>query len=257
MGFFLVWFNALLYISAIIYWHKRSKGVNCGTILLYLYGFTAVMCAIDFARIPFQYKNLTLFPFLYLFLVLLLAFRPFMGSSVGLINRLNVTPYFEKFLRRFVYVYMVLGCTGIYYSLHDVYETLFVKDVIEILNDTYLNDESAVLYHNPVEKFAKNFCQYTTPLAIVSAFFYMSRKYRNYFFSISIILIYVFSSACTGIVNASRGFVAGVVINILVTYILFMPQIEKSIRKKVTVSSLVILGVVVFYYCCPIKIGID
>lgn len=86
----LVIFNAILYLStAVIYFYKR-RVIDIGFILLSIYSFVAIM-AIPchyFLNVLWQ-RNITLFPFLYLYIVLLLFFRAYLLPTDELCLRIK------------------------------------------------------------------------------------------------------------------------------------------------------------------------
>lgn len=102
----LVIFNALLYISALLIYFKKNHKFDCGFFLLAIYAFVALACVFEYKENPNQW-NLTLFPFLYLFIVCVLFFRPYYTSSDLLLRKLKVDNL--QTLKIFSIVYIVLA----------------------------------------------------------------------------------------------------------------------------------------------------
>ena len=243
MGYILVTLNAALYILALCVFWKKNKEFDAGVCLLFIYAISSFMCAFHYYSFGTLYE-ITLIPFIYLFVSLMISFRPFMINSRKLTANINLNTL--KFLKPFTYFYIVCGIIALYYSFNDIYNALFVADVTDLLKDAYGGDVAA-LYHNQLERICKNICGYTGVLALILGFYYMTERQKHYKIALLIIFINVMLTASTNVVNASRGFVAQVAFHLVLCFLLFKPYMSEQIRKKMLLFGCLLVGVILFY----------
>ena len=73
-------FNVILYISTLIVYFSKYKRLDIYSFILLLYGLTSILCANYYISNVNKY-DLTFFPFIYLFVVLLIFIKPFKGLT--------------------------------------------------------------------------------------------------------------------------------------------------------------------------------
>jgi oligosaccharide repeat unit polymerase len=226
--------NALLYISALgIYYRKFRRVLDAGFILLAVYTITAVVCVFYYATNPNQW-HLILWPFIYLFIICLLAFRPyFKYRSTDISHKLQIRKL--KLLNLFCWIYIVCALIDLIFSYNAITNALNAD------NWRNLYDEHAageiLLYNNQVERLAKNFTGWLNPLAICSFFYYLTLHKKNWFFLSLLITAIIFPNFSISIVVAARGMTFIFAIKLFLGYIFFENAISKKTKKALTIFA--------------------
>lgn len=238
---FAIIINTLLYFFAfIIYWNKK-KVYDTGFVLLITYLITAVCCLVNYSQHISQWQ-LTLWPFLYLFVVLLLFFRPFlMYSTESIPQRLRINNS-DLFLF-FSIVFVILSGAVVYYNISNGIDNLLSADWFAIRNKMY--EGEIEFYNSQLERFIKIFVGYSSPLAILLAFYYLTNRkgYLSILLFLSVALTYFSSS----ILNASRGRMFFLVLELIVGYLFFKSNLSHKAKRSLFFSSLALIGIILSY----------
>ena len=242
MGGILVIFNSLLYIIALYRHWSITRKTDVGFVLLLIYAFIAVFCAANYFRVPKMFPGLSLWPFLYLFIVLMLFMRPFLTYSSVIIGKVDFGN--GKLLKRFSQLYVFLGIITVYYGYNDIYTTLFLSDWKDVIGESF-QEGGHELYRNQVERLSKIFCGYTSFLALIASFYYMSSSQRKYLLSSCLLFLFLFTILYTGIVNGSRGVFVGVIFQVLVGYALFKDHIVPKVKKILGLSGIIAISLII------------
>lgn len=145
----LVIFNAILYLStAVIYFYKR-RVIDIGFILLSIYSFVAIM-AIPchyFLNVLWQ-RNITLFPFLYLYIVLLLFFRAYLLPTDELCLRIKERNLNK--LKLLAVIYIMSSVVVVILLLPQVFTNIVSGAWNEVRENLY-EEGVSIPYYSPID----------------------------------------------------------------------------------------------------------
>ena len=234
--------NILLYLVPLLVYWSRYRRFDFYVLIMLLYMVTATMCSLFYHQEPYEFKNTTFLGFLYLFLVLYIMFLPIKGKSIDARSFIIIDNNTLKILS---YIFIVASFTGLMMSIPRITETFQTGDWGAIRN---LHDEDEIVYYSSQgERLAKNIGSYLTPFGLVYAFYQLSKpkiKKAFVFLLFSAIIVPTFFEAT---IEASRGMLMHLMINLGITYMLFRPIIPQTRKKIVYSITLVIVAVFLTY----------
>lgn len=229
----IVIFNAFLYIiTLIIYWYKRRKR-DGGFLLLLIYTTVAILGIPLYIVSPEQWK-LTLWPYLYLFIVFMLFFRPYLFDNESLYYRLKVKD--TKVLIIISVVYILNAVIVTFYSLPQAIDAINSGEWLTIRNE--FNAEEISLYSNQIDRFAKIFTQYFQIAAIVILFYFLTLRHITTLWKILLAIAIILPMLLVSVITASRGLLFGLFINLLIGYLIFRKGISGKTKRLISISSI-------------------
>ena len=237
--------NFLLYLSALLFHWKRFKVIDNGFILLATYSFVALACVFHYMATPLDWKGIALLPLLYLFVVNLLFFRPYLVNNNMISDKIRISKSPVYFI--FIYVYILLAGVVIFYGYDKVAETILRNDWNAVRQDVYSGDNA--IYENQLERYAKIFTAFLQPMAILFFFYLLSEEFvKKHLITILLLLLAIIIPSVLTIVSvASRGMVVLLIVQFLVSYFIFKKNISKKTNKIIKLGSLFFLVVFLIY----------
>ncbi len=237
--------NLILYLVTLLFYWKKVKTIDNGLILLFTYTFVAFACLVNLILNPLDQIEYTVLPFIYLFIINLFFFRPFLQSKINITDKLKIKKSPIYFV--FIYIYIILGGVVIFYGYDKVAETILRNDWNSVRQDVYSGD--TVVYENQLERFAKIFTGFLQPMAILFFFYLLtdefSRKHRVTI--IMLLLAIILPSTITIISVASRGMVILLFVQFLVSYFIFKNKFSKKINQTIFKGGIALLAVFLIY----------
>ena len=110
--------NALLYIIVFIIYWKKHKTLDVFLLIWAAFTVTSVMCALNsIYGIP-EFRNITILPYIYLFVCLLVYLNAFRGFTLKDKLLLHET----LGLKVLVWIFIITGIASIYYTLPNAVE---------------------------------------------------------------------------------------------------------------------------------------
>jgi oligosaccharide repeat unit polymerase len=245
----LVIFNALLYVGALfIYWFIRRK-IDAGFVLISVYTLVAILGIPLYITTANQWK-ITLWPYLYLFTVLMLFFRPYFFDSDSLYKRLNVSN--NKVLKIISTLYIICAFIAIYHSMPQAIANIRSGEWLIIRNNLYAGD--IVQYTGQTERIAKIFVQYLDIVAIVVLYYFLTLQNIKRLRIILLAIAVIIPTFLTSFIIASRGMLLNLFINLLLGYIIFQKEIPKNIKWAIRIFAISLL-VIVFIFSLAVTIS--
>jgi oligosaccharide repeat unit polymerase len=237
-------FNALLYLFALgIYYRKYKKILDAGFILIATYAVIAVTGVFNYLNSPNEW-SLIFWPFVYLFVICMLAFRPYFKYPSGSIaDKFKINK--PKFLNLFSWVYIVAAIIDFSYSIDSITTTLTSGNWSELYHANASGE--VLLYTSQLERLAKNLTGWLSPLAIITFFYYLTFGKSNKFFLILFALAIVLPRFSIAILIAARGLLFIFVVNLFLGYLFFAKKISKNIRKRLLIFALIFVVIFLVY----------
>jgi len=238
----LVILNALLYIiSFSFYWYKRRK-IDVGFVLFLGYTAVSISCVFNYQSDPNSW-SLQLWPFIYLFIIIMLFFRPLFFDSDTLYIRLHVRNLW--LLKLFAIIYVITALIATYFSIDETSENIQSGAWAVLRNELYSGDVQ--LYSNQFERLAKIFTGYLSPMATVLLFYFLTRKNVKIIWLIILALAIITPIFITAINTASRGIILNFAASLVLCYIIFRRDISKEVKKIIFVFSVTLFALFLIY----------
>lgn len=238
----LVILNALLYIiSFSFYWYKRRK-IDVGFVIFSVYAAVSVACVFNYHSDP-NVWSLQLWSFIYLFIIIMLFFRPLFFDSDMLYARLRVRNLWV--LKIFASVYVITALIATYFSIDETVDNIQSGAWAVLRNELYNGDVQ--LYSNQLERLAKIFTGYLSPLAIVLLFYYLTLGNVKKIWLLILALAIITPIFITAINTASRGIIVNLAGSLVLCYIIFRRDISKEVKKIILVFSVSLLALFLIY----------
>lgn len=248
---FYVIINILLFLSLLLLYKKKRKGIDIYQIIVFMYLITAVLCAVNYSQQPNRWPDLGLIPFLYMFFVLLIMFQPLKRFNL---EGKNVILTENSFIYLLGFVYIAIGIFDIATSLSSMIERFYSGEWLIVRNQLYDDAESVVYYDNQLQRFAKNFLTYTKPFAMVYSFYLLTKPKINIIYTLSLFVAYLLTSFIGASVVASRGLIFQLAVSTALTYFLFRKKIPQKRRKYIAIGASIV-GVVFLSYSILVSIS--
>jgi oligosaccharide repeat unit polymerase len=239
----LVRLNALFYITAwLLYTIKRQK-FDCGLLLLTIYVFVAICGIFYYIADPSRWR-LTLKPYLYLFAIVMLFFRPYLKKDSNILYRyLQVNNL--QLLKMFTDLYITIGILYICWVFRRLLINIISGNWGDIRSDAY-NKEIHV-YKNIFEEIAIAYLEYFRIAATVILFYFLTLKEIKRT-RILILAFTIFGSLiCVALLTASRGSLLTFFFYLIACYLVFRNGILPKIKKNIKIIAIVFLALVYNY----------
>ena len=241
--------NALLYVIALIIYSFKRRKIDCGFILLATYVFVAVIGLMLFASEPSEW-HLRLWPFIYLFVICMMFFRPFFFDSDKLYERLKKPN--TKVLSIFCLIYIICSLISIYYGIGSATKNIADAAFNEAYADNAVGD--TVYYTNQFERFSKIFAQYLLPVATLTVFYYLTLQNVKPLRIILLALAVILPTFVSSIIIGNRSMIVQLLILVMICYFIFHREISKK-RKYIIMIPSIIFIVLVFVLLSSVTIS--
>lgn len=239
-------FNALLYlITLIVYWKIKCR-FDLGFLILVAYALIASLA------IPYDYflgsiypHEVTLLPFVYLFIVLLIFIRPYLKYDESIVERLKVRSLTK--LKIIAYLLILSMFFSAYILLPEAIKNVQGGEWRNVRNELYSGDLEVVMYNNFIEKIMLIYNQYFRVLSILIFFYFLTLKRQSKIFifllGLSCFVPIMLMSICT----SSRGMMLNVFLEFAAGFILFKPQFTEATKKKIYTTGIVFVSIILIY----------
>lgn len=243
-------FLSLCFLFVLARWRRKNKRIDAYTILLLLYLFVAILCVYEcyICKGTIQLKvwdistwNIKLWPMIYLFVVIILFFRPFKKyDSRHLIENLVIPQRLEMYLSVISVLYIIFSLISIYYSITSFQVTISIGDY----QDAYNESVDRAQYVNALDGIAKRYTDYLRPLVVFLSFYLMLIKKKKIFLSIIALFFAFLCALMISALNASRGGAFSAIMLLVFCLVIFWYKMP----RKVKTISLVLGGSVAVFF---------
>ena len=236
-------FNVILYISTLIVYFSRYKRLDIYSFILLLYGLTSILCANYYISNVNKY-DLTFFPFIYLFVVLLIFIKPFKGLTFD-IAKVHIAD--TKLIKALVGIYILSGAITIIYGLPKTMMIFVDGDFAALRNTLYVDSDSIVLYENNIERVAKNINSYLSTFGIIISFYQLTKTKIPVLYTVILFFSWVAPGFLASTLVASRGMIVFLLIKVAIAYLFFKGAIPVKRKRILMIAGLVIIGSLILY----------
>lgn len=237
MGNLCLFIFLLLLVVALIVYHRRKKNFDAGAVLISLYAVYALLAIFlfnDYSTVDnedFQNFKVKLFPLVYLFVGLIIAFYPILSFKSKSYARIQAPAFKLDAFAWFVIVCYVLQAGYIVKNLsRGLFMVLFMDDgTLELYSEMIENQSEGGM---GIANVFSIFANMLYPFTILMFYYYLSLPKRK-----KIILAGLGLAILIGILDyVAKGQRGGMVKRILIfigTFFLFKDYIADHIKKKI------------------------
>jgi oligosaccharide repeat unit polymerase len=221
-------FNSALYTGTFIIFQCIKKKLTVGSFVLLLYAVLSVL-SIDLFNSPDStYNDLTLFPFIYLYVVLMLMFRPLLKFSEEKTKNIFMP---DKSFMKLLSVVTITICT-VYFILK--IPTINFRFDLTALAENYINDHGGLESHKVEYGFlsALNVLNYTLGDIILLLFVYNLLFIKNRLITAGLIMSFVFK-IIVALSSGSRGGIVNIMMDIPFMYVVFRSYMTDRLKKTI------------------------
>lgn len=236
-------FNALLYITTLLWYWRKYRMFDAYFVLILAYSFTAVVSYFWQMSGLSTYNDTNIFSYLYLYIVILIFFKPYQGFSLA--GRIRFSE--NKTIKILTYIYLVSGIISIAYTLPQTIELIQSDDWGSLRNDLYADKDNIQLYGSQFERLAKNVSSYLGPFGTIMSFYYLSKGKKHIIITFLLFATWIGSSFVSATLVASRGMVVNVLLQVLTGFVLFKDVISKKVKRIFAISIGSIAGLSTLY----------
>lgn len=241
--------NALLYvITFVVYQFKRKKFTVISALLLF-YGISAVV-AVHLFDNPFntrKYNDITLFPLVYLYLMLMLAFSPLF--KVDKIQYRDIEAPGSIAYNVFCGVVIIIMLSTLGYTFRNFGTTLnsmILSDDAgaDIYSDTAFIVSSTGYGVSNIQAVLKSL---VGDFPIFLLMYHLTRKKRNHFITVGLVLS-VLVAPMSSINIASRGALVNSLISLFVWFVVMQHWMSKKIKRYFIIISSAVVSIFIFAF---------
>ena len=235
--------NCLFFLFLFIFHRNKGRKLDIYRIIVLLYLTTAVLCVINYTQNSYRWPDLSLLPFIYMFVVLLILFYPFKHFDLSSKETVWVD---TKALYLLGWLFIALSVVEVYLSYNDIVEKFVSGEWGRLRSELYADEGDIVYYRNIWEKLIKNILSYLHPFAVVYAFFQATNPDRK-LFTVLLFLSIVSATFISASVVASRGIVFNQSMELVLGFMLFRDKIPSKIKKIVVTGGTAIISLFFIY----------
>lgn len=240
--------NAILYGVTFLYYFIRVQDLNIGGILLGLYFISSIFSILFYHHPIFgntiHSSEVTIFPFIYLYIVLLLFFVPILRFQNNYSFTVSSPAHYK--LKFFLWLIIIVSFVRVIYTLPNALTMLFSGADLAANKELIMSGENTVRVPFPLNILFV-FSLLISKISVVLFFYIVSvKKFSKSF--IWLFGLFAFSpDVLTGISDSSRAFLFGFTINVVFGYLLFKNSLPRRFKKKFLFFSLGVLALVISY----------
>lgn len=243
----LIWNNILtafyliLWIATFVWYHYRHRYIDGGTAIMttYIIYIVFTFLTLNNEMFNFMYKPLTIFPYIYLYLMLLTALSPTIFHHFHPVNCIEQPP--TRLLKPYAIFIIIIAFTQVPEVLTNFEDGLvkIVTDVDAGLDSYNENLSEANNSGAGITNFFAIIFNTCFDLTIFVAFYMLTLKKKN-FFIIGGIFFSITIGMLLPIMKGLRGPFITSALTLGVAYMLFLPYLNKKLTKFINITGITI-----------------
>jgi oligosaccharide repeat unit polymerase len=219
------------WITTIILYQRRKKDFDAGSILLFSYLFYAIMSLCLYNNPYYKFNSIEIFPFIYLFLMLLLAFSPILRYDYNKIDKIQKPP--DLFLNFVCILFIIVSLM----QVPDIISNFTISIVRLLIDSTGGLDlyneamaESISLGDGSISNLSSIISNSYGNFGILLLFFYLTLNKRNKFILIGLFISCIIS-ILSNINMGQRGPIIEILFSMIITYFALRKFYQPNVNK--------------------------
>lgn len=225
----------LSWIVTIVIYQKRKKSFDAGSVLLFSYLFYAIMSLFLYNNPYYKFNSIEIFPFIYLFLMLILVFSPVLRYDYNQIVRIQKPP--AIFLNSVCIVFIIASLMQVPSIISN-----FAVSIVRLLLDSaggqdLYNEamaESGSLGDGSISNLSSIISNAYGNFGILLFFYYLTLSKRNKFILVGLSISCIIS-ILSNITMGQRGPILEIMLSMVITYFalrkFYQPKVNRIIRN--------------------------
>lgn len=238
-GSFILILNIAFYLLATAWLIKKQRAFTIGTFLLISYTVVAFFCYLNYKSDP-SYWHLSLLPFIFLFVVVVILFTPFLSNRVK-IRENPIRDKNKRLYRAITWGYIIISLYSCIVYLPQVIEIIRNPNWLELYTEAHEEVNSSIFV-----KFANLFF-HIRYLGLVLLFSYLIKKNNKPLFMILLGLSAVLPVVLVTMKNASRGGFVSLFVSLITVYLMFKDQLSDTLKKWLKIITITVLPASIIY----------
>lgn len=232
-------YTALMLVITLFFMVKKYN--KMGLILMVLYSAVAVMASVAVRQGRLESQNLTILPYIFLILVYIISFSPFLCRTANLsVEKLEFDS--NRKYAIFAYIFIITSIVSISY---------YLPQVMNLLSSGAWNANRASLYDGSLtfnatwyQYYSLQFSGYTRLLGILLGFVFLRQREKD-LTGWGCIIVGVASEILSAMYTSSRGTIVNIVLLLIAMYIFFYNDLERNKRRFfIALSCLALIAIV-------------
>jgi oligosaccharide repeat unit polymerase len=241
----IVIFNALLYTSTFLIYLVNKKSFDLGLLFLFIYSVVAIVAIPHHFFLDIIYKrDISILPFIYLFFVFLLFFRPYLGWNM---KNVVLVRSMEK-LRFLAFIYFISSIIAVKLMAPTALANLQSGEWGKIRQEIYTTDK-VLLYENGFEHLMLLINQYLRGFVILVFFQFIYLRKIGALYTCLLGFSLIIPVFLISMIQSSRGMLIDISLELLAAYVIFKNFLPTFARKIIRLGALISLfGVLSFSF---------
>lgn len=233
-----------MWVGAILVYQFNKRHFDAGSVILFSYLSYAILSFILFNNPFYKFDELSLFPFLYLFFMLMISFSPILKYDYHKIDLIQKpTRIFLNFVSLIFIVFSLVQLPGIISNFSkSIVQLLLVSSAGQDLYNEAMS-ESYSLGDGSISNLPSIISNAYGNFGILLFFYYLTLEDRKAFMTVGLFL-----SCIIGLLNnvslGQRGPIIEILLSFVITYFALKKFFQPKIRKVVSTIGIVFLIVV-------------
>jgi oligosaccharide repeat unit polymerase len=228
-------FFVLGWIATIIVYQIKKKHIDAGSVLLFSYLFYSIMSLILYNNPYYSFNEIDLFPFIYLYLMLMLAFSPILRYDYNKISEIKKPP--AIFLNLVCIIFIIASLMQVP-SIISNFAVSIVRLLLDSAGGQDLYNEamadSVSLGDGSISNLSSIISNAYGNFGILLFFYYLTLNKRNRFIMIGLFISCIIS-ILSNISLGQRGPILEIMLSMVITYFalrkFYQPKVNKIIRN--------------------------
>lgn len=237
--------NGVIYIATLLIYWRYKRRFDLGFLIIAAFAFIALLAIPHHYFLGSLYKRtISVLPFIYLYVVLLLFIRPYIRANKNIVN--NVIVPNQRKLKLIANLFIISAVVSTYVLLPLAIKNIGSGEWNEIRNELYA-EENTMPYENFFEHIMMIYNQYFRLISILIFFYFITTQKQGKLFLIFLALSIVVPTFLVSINIASRGMIINLSMELLAGFILFSNGISSKIKKKIYLFAFIFIAVFLVY----------
>jgi len=232
--------NIIIWIITLIIYQKKRRNIDVGFIILLSFLIYSISSYLAFNS-SFIYKELKMFPFIYLYLMIMLFLYPVLRNHNK--NIIAIEKPNNKLFYSIASIYMISSILFFIFKINDIYAGIFniISNPTSAL-DIYVDkmDNSYDAGDGLITNFFAIISNIFSDIGILLFFYYLTQKNKNKYILIGLFLS-IFFSIFAPIAQSQRGPAVERLLTVVVAYFAYKDFIPISAKKKIKKISLIVI----------------
>lgn len=222
-------FNAILYAATLIYEIWKRKSFTKTALIWFIFSLNAIFAIPFYSASIEPYENITLLPFLFLYLCIFISVYPLSQLKVDEIKVSN-----SSFLNLIIYILCFVSITPFIENIIHINDVFInesgIADIYETKMDDNVNKAALINWYDPVSRYFNSICLQLQELSPILLFYYLTKPKIKKLIIVGLIMA-ILNPMLYSMALAGRGMASIAILYMVFLYLLFKKLIPQDRLK--------------------------